>query len=586
MFIVTSPSNRPLPPLPDPPSHHQVNNKPHFQPNIAPVHKPENIQPIQDNRTPVATNPSVNRTRRKSSSSTLPRPKHSGERPLPPIPSQDEDLGKSFPNPPTKPTPKIPFKKQKPAIASNLFPNFKNIEKNRSHNDLNKPPSLKQNSEEQFNHAHTPQSPSFLNPTPQLPHSNSNYSNSSNNEKEVPEIPPPRPPKGPATPSNSNNIHTNSSKFNYPTDPKQENQQTMNGSSTPQVSHANDPSSDDALPPNWVQVYSKSRAKFYYFNQVTSETKWSRPLHGKEVASKKQSNGLIDRGRSISPSEAGQEQLMRGRSFSEAKKPKRQSPPLPTQKPSPLEKRGDKIQNRTPNDIQSSSRPGYSPEPSSPLEKTRNWSRAQSFRSNGNNANIYDSLSGSEPQPPNSNNVQPRHSMQHVQANRQASPLPILNSPSPIPNGLPAPNSKHQPVKHSPQTQNPSKHSAPVNSVPPASAPQGKPVKVGKHTIPAPPPNIPSTLSTRAASLPTSCTNPKQGGKSTTLPKDPRENLLDQIRNPSKLRPVSPSDRFQKEPSGSSGTMLVAISNLLEKRKQMVQDSSDESDYEDADDEW
>ena len=326
-------------------------------------------------------------------------------------------------------------------------------------------------------------------------------------------------------------------------------------------SPAPDPPQAGNLPHPWTQVYSTSQRRYYYFNSETSVTSWKHPLQGKEsFASSKQDVTLDNKpSHSISSTELSGRTPMRQRSQSSIDKHR---PPRKTASPdrlvpfSPVEAPEVAHTNSNKRDFHKSALPPPQPSGSPPIVKSKH------ITANKPKSNELESPYDILPVCPPSNHVSAQ-----LKSNRA---------------------SKNQDPRGS------GKHSNPISSSQPApvpnSTPTGKPVRAGRYTIPAPPPNIPPDLSgvspysarARFSSKSKSMTLPHKNSRSS------RDGLMTSIQGfqQQQLRSVTP-DRRPVSPVEDNITLLGILKTRLKLRSENIQDSDQsDSSYEDADGDW
>eukprot|EP00800_Vazella_pourtalesii_P023114 TRINITY_DN9234_c0_g1_i4.p1 TRINITY_DN9234_c0_g1~~TRINITY_DN9234_c0_g1_i4.p1 ORF type:complete len:218 (+),score=42.90 TRINITY_DN9234_c0_g1_i4:1074-1727(+) len=177
---------------------------------------------------------------------------------------------------------------------------------------------------------------------------------------------------------------------------------------------------------------------------------------------------------------------------------------------------------------------------------------------------------------------------------RGESDYDILPAHSPTNNPIIASNSNSATVTK--PKQNPfltqTKKSEPINSTPrivtqnfPST---GKAVKVGKHTIPAPPPNLPPSFSNGPAPSFSNGAAPRStSNRGATLPPNAKGSLMSSIQDfkPGQLRPLTPDRSSSPIPEQSKDNIMAILRQRMEMRNKDIQQSDESaSDFEDADD--
>ncbi|KAI6651614.1 hypothetical protein LOD99_4865 [Oopsacas minuta] len=305
------------------------------------------------------------------------------------------------------------------------------------------------------------------------------------------------------------------------------------------------PAQENNLPHPWTKVYSNSQGKYYYHNTITNKTSWKIPIPNQPVEKKPSQTTSSDNNSSRDPP-------MRQRSVSTIEKSRHRRAPSP-------DRQTDLVFKEVPEERKFN---GAAQSP--PLFRQSSYPKPLPITTNKPKRvdPNYDYLSGASSPSNNDHVVNPSLARKD---NKPKSPSLNLS-------------------KHS----DPVNPSRPVfNNSPVHNAPTGKSVKVGRYNIPAPPPNLPPAFSKESTppivNNNSNSTNPKYS----TQPQNNRNSFLNSIHGfkQQQLRPVTPDPSSSPSDENSNHTLLGVLKRRMEKRNRVLQDS-DESDFENPDDDW
>ena len=559
---------RPLPPVPG------IQSQPLSQPEIQPQHQ---VQPQSQHQVQPQPHLQTTKNHPNFKSNTLPRklsitsPVDQSNRPLPPLPPHNEpppqqlkpkpDVAKKIPvnGLPTKPNKKESSTPAPEKGSHNLGDKMQNtillLSKRKSPNPpppnshaQKSPPTLPCRTDKQLPNPGIASLPTKID-VKQSNHFQARLAPTSPIKK-IPSpvsVPVPTPNHAPATGHLPNYVSV-SSQASVPIIPAHTPNHAPATGHLP--NHASDPANNPPpappaatqdVPAPWVQVYSKSQSKYYYFNPSTNATSWKLPKSIPPV------DKPTPRASSSSspPNSVSSDPPVRQRSrtLNATRKKKEISPELEP-------KVSFSSVTEEPKTKQFARRAPSPPRQTSPAHKPQPQIMTKPKRDDSN----YDTLPPHPVVPPTNNHV-------------------VASNP------------KFKP-KQSLLTQY--KNSEPINSTPrmvtPNSPSTGKPVKVGRHVIPAPPPNLPPTFSNESTHFFSNESAPRNtSNKGATLPSKPK-GLMSSIQDfkPGQLRPVTPDHSCSPLPESSSSCLMEVLRKRMEMRNEVIQ-LSDESDFEDAD---
>ena len=329
----------------------------------------------------------------------------------------------------------------------------------------------------------------------------------------------------------------------------------------------------DNLPPPWQKVYSNTQGRFYFYNTETDVTSWKHPLGPREsFANLKQDSPMEKKPtNSVSSNDICGHGPIRQRSQTSigGKRPVRKT----TSPSSDLFTAGEVTQLAQTESHKRDLHRGAPNHSEVPPKVSKNQTSASKLQQKESH---YDILTTHPPSSPITPTSQTSSSNQFSVQRKPINKVNQQQNPSP-----PSSGKFSEPLNTPPALSKPS----PISN----GVPTGKPVKCGKYTIPAPPPNMPHAFGVeKTPGSPKS--NSFSKSKCMTLPhKSPNScnnGLIDSIQSfkQNQLKSVTPDRRPLSPIVTDNDNVLSVLKRRLQQRSEFIQDSDQsDSSYEDAD---
>ena len=329
----------------------------------------------------------------------------------------------------------------------------------------------------------------------------------------------------------------------------------------------------DNLPPPWQKVYSNTQGRFYFYNTETDVTSWKYPLGPRESFGNLKQDSPMEKKptNSVSSNDICGHGPIRQRSQTSigGKRPVRKT----TSPRSDLFTAGEVTELAQTESHKRDLHRGAPNHSEVPPKVSKNQTSASKLQQK---ESPYDILTTHPPSSPITPTSQTSSSNQFSvqrkpinKVNQQQNPSPPSSGKFSEPLNTPHALSKPSPISN--------------------GVPTSKPVKCGKYTIPAPPPNMPHAFGVeKTPGSPKS--NSFSKSKCMTLPhKSPNScnnGLIDSIQSfkQNQLKSVTPDRRPLSPIVTDNDNVLSVLKRRLQQRSEFIQDSDQsDSSYEDAD---